>query len=235
MASDSFSLFSQIIVAGGGLSLVIYQIFKHLSAKWLDNRFEKNFQHLIHEQNKELEKLKADLTKSFDKATKLHQREFEILPDVWSKLNDAYWSIQSLVSPIQIHPDLDRMEPDQLTEFIAKSELADWKKDQLSLSSQKTIFYRESIYWHRLNDAKISLGGARISLSNNGIFIRSEIKDKMKNLLDLMSNAIIEDEINRSLSARTQQHEDTDKLKKTGETLRHEIEQEIQKRLWSSD
>ena len=102
-----------IVVAGGGLSLIAYQVFRLLTAQWLDARFEKRLQALKHEQQKELEQLRYKVSALLDRAVKLHQREFDALPEAWSKLNDVYWYVRSFVHPFQTYPDLDRMNPDQ--------------------------------------------------------------------------------------------------------------------------
>jgi len=84
------------VAAGGGLTLIAYQIFKRFAVKWLDSKFEERLQALKHKHGKEIERLRFEIAKLLDRATKLHQREFEVLPEAWSKLNDAFWNTQSV-------------------------------------------------------------------------------------------------------------------------------------------
>lgn len=224
-----------VVVAGGGFSLIVYQAFKHLAAKWLDSRFDASLQKLVHEQNKEIERLKSSLTRAFDRVSKLHQHEFQVLPEAWAKTNDAYWSTRSLVSPLQTHPDLDRMQPEQLNEFIAKCELASWQKDQLRASTEKTNYYRDNIYWHRLGSARIAIREANICLSKSGIFIRPEIKSNFDALLDLAWKAVMEDEINHQHNPRPRLSKDIDKLNSQGDQALAELERQIRERLYSPE
>lgn len=103
-----------VLAAGDGLSFIVYQIFKNLAEGWLDDKFKSRLQDLAHVHNKEIERLRSELTKSFDRATKLHQREFEVLPMVWDEVHEAFWRAASFVSPLQLHPDLNRMQHEQL-------------------------------------------------------------------------------------------------------------------------
>src|SRR5690242_14921631 len=80
-----------VVLAGGGMSLIVYQVFKHLAARWLESKFEERLQALKHAHGKELEQLRFRISALLDRATKLHQREFEVLPDAWAKLNDAFY------------------------------------------------------------------------------------------------------------------------------------------------
>lgn len=135
-----------IVVASGGLSLIVYQVFKLLTAQWLDARFEKRLQALKHEQQKELEQLRYKVSALLDRAVKLHQLEFDALPEAWSKLNDAYWYVRSFVHLFQTYPDLDRMNPDQQEEFIVNCQLQEWEKVQLRQAPEKINFYKSAIY-----------------------------------------------------------------------------------------
>lgn len=230
-----FETIGLVVVAGGGLSVIIYQIFKHLAASWLDSRFSTSLQKLIHEQNKEIEKLKSNLTQTFDRVAKLHEREFQVLPEVWAKTSEAYWSTRSLVSALQTFPDLNQMQAPQLDEFIAKCELASWQKDQLRESTNKTDYYRDNVYWHRLQLAQQAIREANVSLSKGGIFIRPEIKSKVDDLIALAWGATAEDEINHQHNPRPRLKKDIDKLNSKGDEILTALEQEIRERLYAPE
>jgi len=91
-----------------------------------------------HQQQKELEELRFKISGLLDRTTKLHQREFEVLPEAWAKLVIAHAKVQGLVSAFQEHPDLDRMTPKQLEEFIQNSQLKQWQKDELRSADGNT-------------------------------------------------------------------------------------------------
>ncbi len=146
MANEVLELVGKITLIGGGSSVIAYYAFKYLAAKWLDLRFQKNFQQLVHDQNKEIERLRSDLTKSFDRATKLYQREFETLPLVWEKVSEAYWTTASLVSPLQMVHDLNKMQPKQLIAFIAACELSEWQREEVLAHNDKSKKFNELIY-----------------------------------------------------------------------------------------
>jgi hypothetical protein len=71
---------------GGGCAAVAYLAFKFLATKWLENKFAERLEAYKHQQQKELEQLKFQINASFDRLTKLHQHEFQVLPDAWGVL-----------------------------------------------------------------------------------------------------------------------------------------------------
>lgn len=236
MTNEVFEYIGKALVIGGVSSAVAYQAFKHFAAKWLDARFQKNFQQLVHDQNKEIERLKNELTKSFDRATKLHQREFDVLPQIWDQVSEAYWATASLVSPLQTISDLNRMQPKQLAAFVAESELLDWQKDDVLASGDKTKTFNEILYWHKLNRVSQSHRAADIALSRSGIFVQDTIKEKLQAILDLVRGALIEDQMNHEhppsrFSERL--HSDIDRIRPEGGTWMLEAEKLIKARLWA--
>jgi hypothetical protein len=235
--NDIFELLGKVVVVGGGGALIVFQIFKHLAARWLDDRFKKSFQQLVHDQNKEVERLKADLTRSFDRASKLHVREFEVLPKIWEQVTEAFWQVGALVSPMQQFSDLDRMPPEVVAEVLAASELTEWQKKEVLASDKKTKAFGEFLYWHRLWKARVATREADVTLVHLGIFVPDPIKGKLGAVLDLCRGALVEDEINHAHPPQKytdRLRKDCDRLSSEGKTLMDDAESLIKKRLWEN-
>lgn len=235
MLDQLFEVLGKLLLVGGGGAVIVYQVFKLMAANWLEEKFKKNFQQLVHDQNKEIERLRGDLTKSFDRAAKLHQREFEALPKIWDKVSEAYWAAASLVSPMQMHADLNRMLPKQLESFVAQSELAEWQKDELMASSDKTKKYQELIYWHKLSRCFNLHQDANIALSRTGIFVQDPIKEKLQAILDLAHGALVEDQINHEhppLKFSERLKADIDRMRTDGKAWMEDVEGLIKARIW---
>jgi hypothetical protein len=223
-----------IVVAGGGLSLIVYQTFKHLAAKWLDARFEERLQALKHEQQKELEQLRYKVSALLDRAVKLHQREFDVLPEAWSKLNDAYWYVRSFVSAPQSYPDVDRMNPAQLEEFISGCQLQEWQKSELRDTPEKTRYYQKAIFWHKLNQANDKSRDAYTYLIKNGILINEDLRKKFSAIHDIFWNALTEHQMNEEHDTRPLQRDQISKLVSEGDDMMKNLERDIHERLWPS-
>jgi hypothetical protein len=125
-----------------------------------------------------LEQLRFKISSLLDRTTKLHQREFEVLPEAWAKLVDAHSATVAVTSPRQSYPDLDNMTPEHLTEFLEKSPLASREQNELSKAHKKTDYFREHIFWHRLTEAREYCRESHGYLRRYGIFVQSEIKEK---------------------------------------------------------
>lgn len=224
-----------VVVAGGGLALIVYQVFKHLSVRWLDNQFDARLQALKHQHDKEIEQLRFKIAALLDRATKLHEREFDALPDAWSKLNDAYWHAQAFVSIIKSYPDIDRMTSAHQTEFIDGCRLQDWEKAELRATERKNEYYQKHISGHDLFEVKSKSKDAHVFLLKNGIFFGEQILEALKKLDGLVWAAIIEHEINIEYEVRPMERKDSTALQNEGEPLLQELQTLIRDRLWPKE
>jgi hypothetical protein len=170
----AFGVVGSAGVAGG------YFVFKLLATKWLDNNFAKRLEAYKHQQQRELEQLRFRINALFDRVTKLHQREFQLLPDAWALLFDALLEMKAFVSSFQTHPDLDKMKPSQFAEFVEACPLATWEKDELKSSGNKTKYYQDHIFWHQYRTASKASNDSHTFLRKNGIFIERTLKERFQ-------------------------------------------------------
>src|SRR5947207_131508 len=96
--SDFFAAIGYIVVGAGAVGAFVWWLFRTFSEKWLNAKFEERLAAYKHEQQKELEHLKFSINAQMDRATKLHQKEFEAFPEAWARLMDAQGIMTSVVS-----------------------------------------------------------------------------------------------------------------------------------------
>jgi hypothetical protein len=224
-----------LALVGGGVAIVggavaaAYFLFKLLSEKWLTAKFDERLAAYKHQQQKELEELRFKISGLLDRTTKLHQREFEVLPEAWARLVLAHAHVQSVVSGLQQYPDLDRMEPSQLSEFLDNSKLANWQKEELKTVADKTRYYTKAIDWQKGAAARETYRDFFLYFRQNAVFIRNEIKSKFSELADHAHESLVEYEMR-------QQHTDFNewkaarKLSKESPALLKSLEELIQNR-----
>jgi hypothetical protein len=227
-----FAIFGFGAIGVGGIGVISYWLFKLFSEKWLNAKFEERLASYKHEQQKELEQLRFKINALMDRTTKLHQREFEVLPEAWSKLVDANAHVYSAVAALQQYPDVDRMSDQQLDELLKKSTFTDWQKDELRRATNKSDYYIRAITFKRLFEAQNVFFEFQTYLFKNGIFIREELKVKFYTLKDIIHKALIEHEI--SQREKISMWTDIKKLTSEGQQLLKSLEQDVQKRLWDS-
>lgn len=232
LPSDFFAAIGYIVVGAGAIGTIVWWLFRTFSEKWLNAKFEERLAAYKHEQQKELEHLKFAINAQMDRATKLHQKEFEALPEAWGRLMDAYGIIMATTSRYQSTPDLNAMRPDQLDDFILHSKLAEWQRQLVSDAKDKTNAYRNQIEPFKISEARKATSNFYTYFRKNGIFIRDPIKQQFDTLDQLILSALSEHELN--FQHQTCEFKSIDRLALDGETMVKALETEVQKRLWDA-
>jgi hypothetical protein len=101
-----------------GLGAIIYWLFKLLAEKWLNAKFEERLSAYKHAQQKELEQLKFEISALLDRTVKLHQREFDVLPEAWGLLTDAFSITRPIGLGVALAPNINTMTTAQFDYFF---------------------------------------------------------------------------------------------------------------------
>jgi hypothetical protein len=219
-----------------GLTGAAYALFRYLGDKWLTAKFNERLESYKHEQQRELEQLRFRINTLFDRTVKLHQYEFDVLPELWAKLNEAFGHVSSFVSPMQSYPDLDRMTPAHLEDFLTKSEIAEFQKEELRTGNDKTRRHMKIRFWYDLNEAQQKYSEFNSAFVFKSIFLQQELKGAMTELRDMMYEALFEKKFEEQYpDARPGRFEKCDALRKEGPQKLEGVGEKVRLRLWSSE
>ena len=226
--NEFLKLIGGVAAIGAGSSAFAYAIFRIFTTKWIEARFSERLEAFKHQQNQEIEHLRFRINTMMDWNVKLHQREFDILPETWNLLNEAFYTIEPIAIGFQQYPNLDEMSADRLEEFLEKSPLTGVQKTELRSEANKIQYYRAVKTMHDLNTAINSYNQFHLLVAKNAIFIVEPIKTAFLSLDQMLKEAIIERQV------QPQKFDKGVILNERGKQLLKALEEGIQGRLWSS-
>ena len=127
-------------ITGAVAATSAWALFKWFGSRWIEDRFSKELEEfrskkqveletLRTEFGRETERLKADLNRFADRATRFHGREYEVLPEAWGLMNRAFGAASNACAAFQQHPDLDRMRPAQFSDWLEQMTLDPHQKE----------------------------------------------------------------------------------------------------------
>lgn len=222
-----------VLAYGGGGATVAYILFRHLGKSWIESKFAQRLEQYKHDQAIEIQRLRVEIDSMLSGALKLQEKEFEILPEAWHKLDEAHGLVSWLASPLQQYPDLDRINSDQLEEFLAKSDFAESEKQELRESRGKVRTYQEISFWYRLHKVNGAISDLQNFVARRGIFLPLELKGKFQKITDLLRSVMISKEVGHQARDWKMENDGWAKIKEEIEPLYKSIESEIHKRLQS--
>lgn len=149
-----------------GIAIFVCVLFiKYLAPKWLEKKFAK-----------ELEELKFKINSLFDRVTKIHEKEFEVLPIAWEKLDDLLDLISKFLRETHYIPDLNNKSPQELEEFLSKQGFNEEEKRKVRDQNDKNLWYFH-VRSEKVADACLDFQNY---IAKKGIFLSSDIKNKFE-------------------------------------------------------
>lgn len=204
---SSAELLTEVLAALAALGVtgiasagVAYWLFRTFAKGWLDAHFQKDLEAMKAANTREVERLKADLGRYADRATKFHAREYEVLPEAWGLMNKAYGACNSAVSAFQQQADLNRMTAPQLEAWFEGSGLEEFQKDEIRGASDKNEKYSTFRSWKQIGDAERATNQFQNYVILQGVFIDEDLSAKMMGAAMTMRKALI----SRSMVERMQ-------------------------------
>ena len=234
MLFDVLSWIGAFFIGTGILGTVVYQLFKIFGVRWLDAKFDERLEAYKHEQQKELEALRFKISTLMDRTIKLHQREFDVLPEVWGRLSDAFNAAHPVALGFLEYADVGKMASEELDEFLQGSPLTNWQKGELKRAADKSRYYGDALARYQASRAFDAYRELHGYLSKHGIFMPDTIKDKFLQLDEIILQALSERRYSLEYRDHQNKFEKGIVLHEKGPHLLKALEQEVQGRLWNS-
>jgi len=229
---DSIPKLIAAVIASGAVSASIaYALFTWLGKTWIEQRFAQRLEAYKHEQARQLERFRYEINSLLSRITKIHEKEFEVLPVAWEKLNNALGYVAALVARLKTYPDFDRMSQPQFEEFLATCTLADFQKEELRRATNKFQYYSEAVFWRQLADSKSHLGDFHNYIVQNRIFLSADLRDRFTEIDDVLHKALIETEIGHGGMSQELVDRASAAIREQTSSKLAEIETLVQKRL----
>lgn len=237
---DYSTIVLSIVGAGGGGAAIAYAVFKTLGAKWLDNHFAGRLQALKHSHDQEMAHLKLRIDGQLDRAVKLNQREFEIIPTIWGAMSDAHYAMMRMMSMWQESPDMSHWTEPQFEAFLADSWLDDWQKDEMRAKSgyERTSYYSDKSRWFRLREAHKDLIKFNQAQIANSVFLHPDTAAKIEEFADMMRKAFSRWRMNMTMGDEFKDdYSDKDSpisvYREKGDTAYEELATYLRQRFWT--
>ena len=231
MVETVFQFVGKLVLYGGGAVALAYTLFVFLGKNWIENRFATRLEEYKSAQNRELENVRYRITALFSRVTKIHEKEYEVLPTAWAKLHDAKDHIGSLVSPLQQYPDFSRLKEPEIRSILKSYKWEDHQIEDLMSAHDKTKHFQEKIFWHRLREARSKSSDFHTYITRNRIFLSQELKEQFNKADNLLWDALVTREIGEEAKDHKMIYDSYKTLKENIEIVISSIEKLVQERL----
>jgi len=221
-----WGILGKVITAGGGGAVVAFALFRYLGKGWIEHQFAR-----------ELESAKSEISILSARRLKLHDREYIVFPELWTRLNQTVSSLERAVISFRTVPNFLSMQKSEVDEWISKSDLSEDEKIHIYKESDKVKALTWILDFRDIRKAREDFIDFHTYLRSNRIFLSPEIKTK----LDSIDNAINGSWVARKMdwdghvnSDKSFLLEAVNKLEEEVKPLMVDIEKLVQARLFPS-
>jgi hypothetical protein len=190
------SAFWQLLAAGGGGALLALGLLKFFGQKWLDTSITRGLESQRHSNVRELEELKFDFQRNFDRRSRIIQIELEVIPKIWSLLLDATNKTKSAQARFRMYSDLERLSEAELVEWLKAAKVPNGHQAEIIKAEPKD---RNQLY-SRADDirlcfeARMAASEARNFLAINAILIPTTLHEEFLEFSKLIDDAAFDAE-----------------------------------------
>jgi hypothetical protein len=189
--NDLWQWAKDIVRIGGPSVAVAWGAFEFLGKKWLDNKFAVRLEELRHAKTTELEHIRHDIQATYSRITKIHEREFEVLPKAWFLLHHAYGSAFNVVGGIQPVPNFGGMTDAELEEFLStQTTFSPSQKQRLRETTDKKTYYFEALFCVTFDQAVHKRRLFNNYIIKNRIFMTDSIYEKFAAVSHALSQGL---------------------------------------------
>lgn len=189
---ELFSFIGKVLAYGGGAAAIAYVVFTFLGQKWIEAKFAERLEAYKRAQERELEQYRHQVSILFSRVSKIHEKEIDVLPEMWQKLQVALGHVAKITSPLQYGPNFLKMTDEEFNDFLEKSRLNELHRTDLSKTRtvDRNTLYTKTIFWYDLVDAKSAVSEFHNFMLMNRIFLSQDLKHEFQEIDTLLSSTL---------------------------------------------
>lgn len=193
MTTETVVRFIIEVLAASG---IVSALFIFVGKNWIENQFARRLKAYERKQNS-----------LFNRITKIHEKEIEVLPAAWQKLMEAHGHLARLIQPMRIEREFSQMNEEQLKE---------WQGEYEEIGKSFMEFHNYFL--------------------NNSIFLSPDLFAEFKAIDELFSTSLVKSRIaKQGLNANEFTLEIYENIYEKTEPIKERIRDLVQKRLHYED
>jgi hypothetical protein len=132
-----------------------------LGEKFLNHHLERKLVTLRHDQNRQIEELRAKLAHLGDRGVRSNEKEFQAIAAAWEHFVDAYAATMLCAIAYSRHPDLRKLSDDETTRYLESSDLSEQQRARVMAASDRNGALASAVEMNQINAAGLAIYTAR--------------------------------------------------------------------------
>jgi hypothetical protein len=231
-----------VFVIVAALLIAVFFAARTYIEGWIRKRFDaqlkameqahaRHLQDMQFTHDHEIERIRETVQATFSRISKVHEKEFEVLPKMWSMLHLAHGAAHALVVGSEPAPNFEALNDEEsLMAVLDVKEFSAIQKNAVRQSSDQMKTYLDIVRLKNIHRGKTAQIAFNNYILENQIFLSVELADMMHELSLAYAVGIAHFESGHAHGQYKMVNEGCDSITRTGPRLQ-EVRRAIQKRL----
>ena len=164
---------------------------KFFAEKKVEEIFSKRLEVFKAERDAEIIKTKSEFDTALNRARLNQDKEFEIIPSLWENLTETFLSLRALGTGMIRVPNFDRMDDEQVREFVSSQNWSKSTKNEFYESRKKDILLSRIYRNENFSDANSKLFNLERYLLKYGLFLPVDIKKMCREFFKTSKSVLV--------------------------------------------
>ena len=145
-----------------------------------------------------VERLKSSLAHDLARASRLSEREFDSIGNLWKSYVDAFHATGACATGFRhVHTNLSQIDPRDVQEMMNIREFTDQQKRHVLESDNMDKEFDDCVRWNQIREAGKLIYELRDALRKNAIYLNQDIFDRFEEELKLFQRVQSEAQYDR--------------------------------------
>jgi hypothetical protein len=194
-ADQALKYFGSLVLSAGAGGAVAFGLFRFLGKSWVESKFAERLEAFKHQQALEIQRLRVEIESMLSGALKLQEFEFEVLPEAWRRLDEAYGRSRFVISAVQEYENVENASDLEFKEVLQKTlpELLESQRASLRAAEprDRAKQYQKLINWKHHNRARKALFELEEYIASKGLFLPPPLKDQFREISAIIGRSLI--------------------------------------------
>jgi hypothetical protein len=187
----------ELILASGGGALFVLAVLKFFGQRLVDASIARGMESLRHRNIREIEEMKFEFHRSFDRQTRVIQIELEIIPKTWSLLLEAVNKTKAAQARFRMVTDLSELSQEELIDWLMEGRIS--KANQALIikakPSERNQLYSRADDIRLCFEARTAALEVRNFLAVNSVVMPAGLYEELVGLSKMIDDAAFDAEI----------------------------------------
>lgn len=182
-----------------------------------------------------MEQYRFEINTLYNRILKIHDKEFDVLPTLWNKLQCASREALIFTSPYREYPDLNHMSNKQIEESLAKVNFSESQKSSIKQAADKLKAYEDQIFWVNYNKTAKLVDDLHEYILINKIFLNDELFTSVNQIDKILRDSLIELSVLKEAGEPIRRYKIFKNIRENLPKIENKIGMQIQQRLHYND